>query len=102
MLRPNQFVRVRLKGAVRPKAILVPQRAVQQGSKGHFVWVIDKDDKAEPRPVVTGDWHGDDWFITEGLKPGERVVVDGGMTVRPDAPVLIKTQQKEASKPAGK
>ena len=70
MLRPNQFVRVRLKGAVRPKAILVPQRAVQQGSKGHFVWVIDKDNKAEPRPVVAGDWHGNDWFITEGLKAG--------------------------------
>ena len=64
------IVRVRLKGAIRPKAILVPQRAVQQGSKGHFVWVIDKDDKAEPRPVVVGDWHGNDWFISEGLTAG--------------------------------
>lgn len=97
ILRPNQFVRVRLKGAVRPKAILVPQAAVQQGSKGHFVWVIGKDDMAEPRPVVVGDWHGKDWFITEGLKAGERVVVDGGMTVRPGAPVKIKTQQKDAA-----
>jgi membrane fusion protein (multidrug efflux system) len=95
ILRPNQFVRVRLKGAVRPKAILVPLRAVQQGSKGHFVWVIGKDDTAEPRPVVAGDWHGTDWFIAEGLKPGERIVVDGGMTVRPGAPVKIKTQQKD-------
>jgi len=102
ILRPNQFVRVRLKGAVRPKAILVPLRAVQQGSKGHFVWVIGKDDTAEPRPVVAGDWHGDDWFITEGLKPGERIVVDGGMTVRPGAPVQIKGQQKDDSKTAGK
>ena len=93
VLRPNQFVRVRLKGAVRPGAILVPQRAVQQGSKGHFLWVIGKDDKAEPRPVVVGDWNGNDWFITEGLKAGERIVVDGGMTVRPGAPVKIKTQQ---------
>ncbi|MCX5905410.1 MAG: efflux RND transporter periplasmic adaptor subunit, partial [Proteobacteria bacterium] len=40
VLRPNQYVRVRLKGAIRPKAILVPQRAVQQGSKGHFIWVL--------------------------------------------------------------
>ena len=83
MLRPNQYVRVRLKGAIRPNAILVPQRAVQQGSKGHFVWVVDKDNKAEPRPVVVGDWHGNDWFISEGLKAGETVVVDGGMTLRP-------------------
>ena len=102
VLRPNQFVRVRLKGAVRPKAILVPQTAVQQGSKGHFVWVIDKDDKAEPRPVVVGDWNGNDWFITEGLKAGERIVVDGGMTVRPGAPVKIKTQQKDEANAAGK
>jgi len=102
VLRPNQFVRVRLKGAVRPKAILVPQTAVQQGSKGHFLWVIDKDNVAEPRPVMVGDWHGTDWFITEGLKAGERIVVDGGMTVRPGAPVQIKTQQKDEAKAAGK
>ena len=102
VLRPNQFVRVRLKGAVRPRAILVPQRAVQQGSKGHFLWVIDKDNVAEPRPVMVGDWHGADWFITEGLKAGESIVVDGGMTVRPGAPVQIKTQQKDEPKAAGK
>ena len=101
LLRPNQFVRARLKGAVRPKAILVPQRAVQQGSKGHFVWVLDKEDKAEPRPVVAGDWHSNDWIITEGLKPGERIVVDGGMTVRPGAPVRIKTRKSVESKAAG-
>jgi membrane fusion protein (multidrug efflux system) len=102
ILRPNQFVRVRLKGAVRPKAILVPQAAVQQGSKGHFVWVIGKDDMAEPRPVVVGDWHGKDWFIPEGLKAGERVVVDGGITVRPGAPVKIKDQKKGESPAAAK
>ena len=49
-----------------------------QGSKGHFVWVVDRDNKAESRPVNVGDWHGEDWFINEGLRPGERVVVDGG------------------------
>ena len=99
VLRPNQFVRVRLKGSMRPRAILVPQRAVQQGSKGHFLWVIDKDNIAEPRPVVVGDWNGNDWFITEGLKAGERIVVDGGMTVRPGAPVKIKASQTgEAAK----
>jgi len=90
VLRPNQYVRARLKGAVRPKAILVPQRAVQQGSKGHFVWVIGKDNKAEPRPVVAGDWHGSDWFISEGLTSGERIVVDGGLTVRPGMQVMVK------------
>ena len=87
MLRPNQYVRTRLIGAVRPNAILVPQRAVQQGAKGHFVWVVNKDGKAELRPVVVGDWHGDSWFIAQGLAAGDRVVVDGALRLAPDAPV---------------
>jgi len=90
ILRPNQYVRARLKGSVRPKAILVPQRAVQQGSKGHFVWVVDKENKVEQRPVVVGDWQGDDWFIFEGLKNGEKVVTDGGLTLRPGMSVTTK------------
>jgi membrane fusion protein, multidrug efflux system len=90
VLHPNQYVRVRVKGAIRPGAILVPQRAVQQGSQGHFVWVAGADGKAERRPVTVGDWHGDDWFITEGLKAGDRVVVDGGLTLRPGTTVTVK------------
>jgi membrane fusion protein, multidrug efflux system len=43
ILRPNQYVRARIKGAIRPNVILVPQRAVQQGSRGHFVWVVAKE-----------------------------------------------------------
>jgi membrane fusion protein (multidrug efflux system) len=71
-LRPNQYVRARLKGAQRPNAVLVPQAAVQQGGKGHFVWVIDKDGKAENRPVTPGDWYGDQWFINSGLAAASR------------------------------
>ena len=88
-LRPGQFVRARVSGATRPNAILVPQRAVLQGSKSHFVWVVDNDSKAHQRVVEVGEWHGDDWFITEGLKPGERVVVDGAIRVIADAPLKI-------------
>ena len=76
-LKPSQYVTARVKGFSRPNAILVPQRAVHQAEAGHFVWVIDKDSMAEYRPVEPGDWHGDDWFITAGLKPGEKVIVDG-------------------------
>lgn len=93
VLHPNQYVRARLKGAIRPKAILVPQKAVQQGSKGHFIWVVDKENKAEQRPVTVGAWHGDDWFILEGLRSGERVVVDGTLTLRPGMPVSVKTDK---------
>ena len=90
ILHPNQYVRVRVKGAVRPNAILIPQRAVQQGSQGHFVWVVGTDGKAERRPVTVGDWYGDDWFISEGLKTRDRVVVDGGLTLQPGTAVTVK------------
>lgn len=78
VLRPNQFVRARVHGAVRPGAVAIPQRAVQQGPKGAFVWVLSGD-TAQMRPVVPGDWVGERWFIDEGLEGGEKVVVDGGM-----------------------
>lgn len=88
-LRPGQFVRARVAGGVRPNAILVPQRAVLQGSKSHFVWVVDENSKAHQRVVETGDWHGDDWFITDGLQAGERIIVDGAIRVAADAPLKI-------------
>ena len=89
VLRPNQYVRARLKGGVRPNAILVPQRAVQQGAKGHFAWVLNSQGQAEQRPLVLGDWHGDSWFVNEGLKPGDQLVVDGGQRLAPGAAVII-------------
>ncbi len=88
VLRPNQYVRTRLIGAVRPNSILVPQRAVQQGARGHFVWVVNKAGKAEQRPVQVGDWYGDSWFISQGLAAGDQVVVDGALRLAPDA--LVK------------
>jgi len=88
-LRPGQFVRVMVLGAVRPNSVLVPQRAVQQGAKSHFVWVVAKDGKAEQRPVVPGSWNGDDWFITKGLRTGDQVVVDGGIRVSPGASLKV-------------
>ena len=102
-LRPNQYVRARLKGATRPNAILVPQRAVQQGGQGHFVWLVNKEGKAELRPVVVGDWYRDSWFISEGLKAGERLVVDGAQRLSPGATVTVmptpKPTASQASRP---
>ncbi len=89
-LRPNQYVRARMKGAIRRNAILVPQRAVQQGAKGHFAWVINKEGKAEFRPVTVGDWYGDDVFIDAGLRAGDQIVVDGVLSVRQGEPVKVK------------
>jgi membrane fusion protein (multidrug efflux system) len=99
VLRPNQYVRTRLHGAIRPNAILVPQRAVQQGAKGHFVWVANKDGKAELRPVVVGDWYGDSWFISQGLAAGDQVVVDGALRLAPDAPVKVTAYTPKPGSP---
>ena len=96
-LRPNQYVRARLKGALRPKAILVPQSAVQQGSKGHFVWVVGKEGKVESRPVVPGDWFGDQWFINTGLQAGEQVVVGGAVKLHAGAQVKVAPYEAKAA-----
>ena len=88
-LRPGQFVRVRVSGMTRPNAILVPQKAVLNGAQGHFVWVVDKECKAENRHVEVGPWHGDKWFINSGLAAGDTLIVDGLMSLAPGAPVKI-------------
>jgi membrane fusion protein (multidrug efflux system) len=77
VLRAGEFVRIVLHGAVRPGAIVVPQRAVLESPKGKYVYTVNADSKAEPRPVEVGEWNGDGWIIVNGLKPGERIVVDG-------------------------
>ena len=99
-LRPGQFVRARVSGATRPNAILVPQRAVLQGAKSHFVWVVDSDSKAHQRVVEVGEWHGDDWFISQGLQPGEKVVVDGAIRVAADTPLKIAAAPAAPAAPA--
>ncbi|HEX6319448.1 MAG TPA: efflux RND transporter periplasmic adaptor subunit [Burkholderiales bacterium] len=92
VLRPGQFVRVILRGATRPNAVTVPQRAVLQGPQGKFVYVVDEKGAAQPRPVDAGQWSGDNWIISAGLQGGERVIVDGVMKIGPGAPVKVAEQ----------
>lgn len=101
-ISPGQFVRVRLNGAVRPAAVLVPQRAVLQGQAGKFVYVVTAENKAEIRPVEVGDWHGDQWFVNSGLKAGERIVVGGIVKVQPGAPLKVVAEPAPAAPPAAK
>jgi membrane fusion protein (multidrug efflux system) len=96
-VRPGQFVRVRCIGAVRPGAILVPQRAVMQGQAGKFVYIVSKDGKAESRPVEVGDWLGDAWFINSGLKGGEQIVVGGIVKVQQGALLKITAEPPASS-----
>jgi membrane fusion protein (multidrug efflux system) len=107
-LRAGEFARVLLNGAVRPQAIVAPQRAVLESPKGKFVYTVNAESKAEPRPVGVGEWAGDGWIINSGLKPGDRIIVDGVMKIGPGAPVKIddgtagKGDGKSTGAPAGK
>lgn len=100
-LKPGQFVRVVLSGALRPDAVLVPQKAVLEGPQGKFVYIVNADSKVEIRPVQVGDWRGDDWIIPSGLKPGDRVIVAGLLKIGPGAPVKIASPQAPAAPSAG-
>ncbi len=90
VLRPGGYGRVR--GVVRYQegALLVPQRAVSELQGGYQVALVDSDDKVSIRTVQVGDRFGSDWIITEGLKPGERVVAEGVQKVRPGMKVTPK------------
>ncbi len=87
ILLPGQFVKVRVKGYTRTDAVLVPQRAVQQGPKGPMVYVVGAGDKVEIRDVKASSWQGSEWLIEAGLSTGERVVVDGIQRIIPGAQV---------------
>jgi len=86
-LRPGMFVTARLKGAQRPDAVVVPQRAVQKSADGHVVWLVNDQGVAEIRPVVAGDWVGEDWVIEQGLTGGETLITDGLQRLAPGVPV---------------
>jgi membrane fusion protein (multidrug efflux system) len=86
-LSPGQFVKLRILGALRNDVILVPQKAVQQGPKGSVVFVVGGGDKVELRDVQATAWQGNQWVVQEGLKGGERVVVDGLQRIGPGVKV---------------
>jgi len=87
ILRPGQFVRVRVTVKTLPGALLVPQRAVNELQTSFELAVVGADNKAEIRTVKVGERVGSLWVVEDGLKPGERVVVEGLQKVRDNEPV---------------
>jgi membrane fusion protein (multidrug efflux system) len=83
---PGQFAKVQIL-AGEQEAFLVPQAAVVQTEQAKLVWVVDADGKANMRPVQTANWIGSNWVVTSGLKPGDAVIIDNLMKLRPGAPV---------------
>lgn len=89
LLRPGGYGKVRASVNTVAGALLVPQKAVSELQGSHQVAVVSDDNKASIRLVKVGDRVGDMWIITEGVKPGERVVVEGIQKVRDGATVKI-------------
>jgi membrane fusion protein, multidrug efflux system len=89
VLQPGMFIKAYLKGAVRPNAIVVPQKAVQETSNGHMVYVVNQKGQAEPRPVIVGEWDGEDWIIRQGLTAGDQVIVEGFQKLVPGVQVKV-------------
>jgi membrane fusion protein (multidrug efflux system) len=89
LLRPGQYARIRAVTENRKNALLIPQRAVSELQGVYQVGVVDPENKVAIRAVKLGPQFGDMWVVESGLKPGEKVVVDGlqrlrdGMTVAP-------------------
>jgi membrane fusion protein (multidrug efflux system) len=98
-LLPGQFGRVRLRTDERKDAILVPQRAVQQVQSMQTVFTVGAGNKVEAHAVKTQERVGEDWIIEQGLKPGDKVIVEGQMRIRPGMPVTPKPFH--AGRPAG-
>jgi membrane fusion protein (multidrug efflux system) len=82
VLRPGQFARVRAKTETRKNALIVPQRAVSELQGSYQIAVVDNQNKAHLQPVTVGDRVGSEWIIEKGLKPGDRVIVEGTQKVK--------------------
>jgi len=96
VLRPGGYAKVRAVIRVQQGALLVPQRAVSELQGGYQVAVVDGDNKVSIRTVRVGDRVGAQWIVSEGLKPGERVVVEGVQKVRQGLQVNPKPFAAEA------
>jgi len=86
-LLPGQFGKVRVETELRHDVILVPQRAIQQLQSEQTVLIVGAGDIVELRPIVTAERVGENWIVQHGLKPGDRVIVEGQLKVRPGARV---------------
>jgi len=100
ILRPGQFARARVVAATLTDAVIVPQRAVSEIQGSYQLGIVGADGKAEIRPVQTGPRIGRDWVITSGLKPGEKVVVEGFQKIKAGSPVVAKPWAPPADKSA--
>ena len=100
LLLPGMYVRVLLEQAQVDNAMLLPQQAVTRGTQGDTVMVVAPDGTVAPRPVKIGGQRGSQWIVTDGLKPGEQVMVDGFMKLMPGVKTVKPVPYKPNQAPA--
>jgi membrane fusion protein (multidrug efflux system) len=102
VLLPGMFVRARIDEGVNDKALLVPQVGVTHDQKGQAIaLVVGPDNKVAQAGLVTSSIYGSNWVVDSGLKPGDRVIVQGTEKARPGMTVKPVAAQLQASAPAG-
>ena len=99
-LLPGQFVRARIKAGIRPNGILIPQRAVKLSADAATVMIVDAQNKAAIRPVKLGTMEQGQWAIVDGLRPGDKVIVDGLQKVQPGQAVKVAGAAATRPQPA--
>jgi len=95
-LLPGMYVRARLEQGVNEAAITVPQQAVVRGAEGSSVMIVGSDNKVVARPVKAEASSGDKWIVSDGLKGGERIIVEGFQKAKPGAAVTPQPWQPKA------
>jgi membrane fusion protein (multidrug efflux system) len=83
LLHAGEFARVQVTALQDPNAIVLPQRAIQDLQGKNYVWVLEGDNKVQQRDVQMGPRIGENWLVAQGLKVGDRVVIDGVQRLRP-------------------
>lgn len=87
-LLPGQFVHVKVKGMEWSNALYVPQKTLLTGDKGKFVYTIEANNTVTPKPVVAGEWIGENVLIESGIAAGEKIASDGLPKLKPGAEVI--------------
>jgi membrane fusion protein (multidrug efflux system) len=101
LLRPGMFARIRVDLGMRPNSILVPERGIAELQGKNFVWIVNAENKVSQRPVKVGDTVGGNVLVLEGLKTGDRIIVEGLQKVREGTVVKpITTPEVAMPKPA--
>ncbi|TCB78177.1 efflux RND transporter periplasmic adaptor subunit [Acinetobacter sp. ANC 4173] len=100
LLLPGMFANAQIVQGVIPNAILVPQAAITRTPTGQaMAMIVDAKGAIESRPVTTVGVQGQDWIVTEGIKTGEKIVVDGVAKVKPGQTVSAKPYQPQTEAP---